>query len=410
MAARVGVKPAAKLTMTSQPPENSIPPDGPDTASGPGQALREARIRAGLSQQDIAQQLRLDGAIIRALEEEDYRRLPAPAFVRGYLRNYAAFLGISPQPLIENFNRCGLQAPSLKAGIVRDSSPTATSRVPLRIATWSGLLGALLLLVMQVYDQHSKAAQTSHLTSSDAVQRSLFDETLLNQASLVPPQAAAAAPLASTRIAAPSAEPSGPSSPPLPTGIDSAPEQTEEPSLPPTLTEQIPASKPSTVSPTPERHETEPSSTPLASTSPARTVKPLTPEASFPTVEEDLLSSPDSTTPDRLAMRFAHDSWVEVYDGHDTRLYYSLVKAGEAVAITGPGPFRVLLGDAKGVAIEHNGVSFDHESFIHPQGFARFTLGQPAQPGSANQSGGVPTTSAPETDRTLGPLSADTTP
>ncbi len=409
MAARVRVKPAAKLTMTRWPTENSIHPDAPDTACGHGQALREARIRAGLSQQDVAQQLRLDVATIRDLEEEDYRRLPAPAFVRGYLRNYAAFLGISPQPLIENFNRCGLQAPSLKAGIARDSSPTATSRVPLRIATLGGLLGAFVLLMVQVYDQHSTAAQTPHVTSLDAAQRPLSDKTFLNEASLVPPQAAAA-PLASTDIAPPFAKPTVPSSPPLPTGIDSAPEQTEEPSLPPTLTKPAPASKPTTASPTPERHETKPSSTPLASASPARIMKPPTPEASFPTVEENVVPNPDSTTPDRLAMRFARDSWVEVYDGHGTRLYYSLVKAGEAVAITGSAPFRVLLGDAKGVAIEHNGEPFDHESFIHPQGLARFTLGQPAQPGPSDQSGGVPTTPAPQPDRTPGPFSAESTP
>lgn len=60
----------------------------------PGQQLKQAREAAGLSQSDVANKLRLSTSYVRALEEDDYKRLPEPAFVRGYIRNYARLVGL----------------------------------------------------------------------------------------------------------------------------------------------------------------------------------------------------------------------------------------------------------------------------------------------------------------------------
>ena len=87
-------------------------------ASGPGRLLRSARESAGISVRDVSSQLRLDERTVTALETDDFTHLPAPTFVRGYLRGYARLLGVPVGPVMEAYDREGFGPPSLVAAIV----------------------------------------------------------------------------------------------------------------------------------------------------------------------------------------------------------------------------------------------------------------------------------------------------
>ncbi|HTT00711.1 MAG TPA: RodZ domain-containing protein [Steroidobacteraceae bacterium] len=56
-----------------------------------------------------------------------------------------------------------------------------------------------------------------------------------------------------------------------------------------------------------------------------------------------------------VTLHFAEDSWAEVYDAHGERLFYDIGAAGSVRPIRGSAPFRVVLGNAPGVALEING-------------------------------------------------------
>ena len=73
-------------------------------ATGFGYALAQARVRAGLSVEQAAGRLRLHPKQLRAIEAEELQALPAPAYVNGFVRNYARELGMDPGPLIEDLN------------------------------------------------------------------------------------------------------------------------------------------------------------------------------------------------------------------------------------------------------------------------------------------------------------------
>ncbi len=68
-----------------------------------GAILREAREARGLSLTDVQQQLRITPRFLEALEQGNYHVLPSPVHVRGYLRNYARFLHLDPQPLLDHY-------------------------------------------------------------------------------------------------------------------------------------------------------------------------------------------------------------------------------------------------------------------------------------------------------------------
>jgi hypothetical protein len=69
-----------------------------------GAALRAARERLGLAEDDIAQFTRVRSAYIAAIEAFDFDALPARPFVVGYVRAYALALGLEPEAVVARFH------------------------------------------------------------------------------------------------------------------------------------------------------------------------------------------------------------------------------------------------------------------------------------------------------------------
>lgn len=70
-----------------------------------GAMLREAREARGLSAREAADAMNLSVRFVDALENEQFDKLPARAFVRGYLRSYARMLGLSEDEVISCYYR-----------------------------------------------------------------------------------------------------------------------------------------------------------------------------------------------------------------------------------------------------------------------------------------------------------------
>lgn len=77
----------------------------PLAAHSVGALLKGAREAAGLSQDAVAQQLKLAPRQVRAIEEDDYARLPGRTFVRGFVRNYARLVGLDPEAVAQALPR-----------------------------------------------------------------------------------------------------------------------------------------------------------------------------------------------------------------------------------------------------------------------------------------------------------------
>jgi cytoskeleton protein RodZ len=70
-----------------------------------GPRLAHARETLSLSVNDIAARLRLSPKQVMAIESENLEALPGPAFLRGFVRNYAKEVRLDPVPLIDALNR-----------------------------------------------------------------------------------------------------------------------------------------------------------------------------------------------------------------------------------------------------------------------------------------------------------------
>lgn len=74
-------------------------------STGIGEVLRAARRRQGASLADAAAATRVRESYLAALEEEDFSSLGGDVYVKGFLRSYAKFLGVDPEPLLAAYRR-----------------------------------------------------------------------------------------------------------------------------------------------------------------------------------------------------------------------------------------------------------------------------------------------------------------
>lgn len=62
-----------------------------------GDLLKEARQKKEVSLEQVEGVLRIRGKYLQALEDEDFSIMPSEVYVRGFLRNYAIYLGLDPE-------------------------------------------------------------------------------------------------------------------------------------------------------------------------------------------------------------------------------------------------------------------------------------------------------------------------
>jgi hypothetical protein len=66
--------------------------------------LRDARHKKHASLEQAAAATRIKVPFLAALEDGEYESLPGPAYITGFLRNYASYLGLHPDDVVQEYN------------------------------------------------------------------------------------------------------------------------------------------------------------------------------------------------------------------------------------------------------------------------------------------------------------------
>jgi cytoskeleton protein RodZ len=93
----------------------------PDTAPvpSPGQLFKQKRRENGLAIEDVADHLLLSVTQVKALEKDDYEKLPGATYIMGYWRSYAGLLRIDASESI-NFHKIKLDTTSSAIALERN--------------------------------------------------------------------------------------------------------------------------------------------------------------------------------------------------------------------------------------------------------------------------------------------------
>ena len=331
---------------------NSYPPDGPRREEGVdtlGGILAAARTRQGLTVEQMAAELRVESRLLEALEADRFEMLPAPVFIKGYLRHLASRFGLDYDDLIHRYT---VQTDAKDAPVTYSEPIPEDNKllVPL-------IIGALVLVVgipAFWFTWVSRDSLTEIVTSDEQAPES--------PPAQVEPVPTGVAPVPDPDFAV------EPPAPPPAIGLD--PVQLPMAETAPgdgaaaadtSATESNPEGAPGAgdepASETEAPDPAPPGDQPPAGADPAVEPQPPEPGAAEPgatnltgTVANEQVGGPMV----RVALSYAEDSWTEVSDGNGNSLYYALGMAGSTVSRDGVLPLSFFLGNSRGVEVSIN--------------------------------------------------------
>lgn len=274
-----------------------------DVAQGPGAIVRAQRELRGLTRQDIADTLNLGARVVEDMETENWARLPAAAFTRGYLRAYARLLDIDPDAVTSAFDAAVSRGETRPADVVTSMQRShgrgvtdVMQKHPGAVLTSAvaAVICAVLVVLWAVWPDAQEPVAARQPTGPSEV--------------AIPKQAASAA------VVEPAAER------PAPTGTPA------------------PSTKPAGGAP--------------VSTSAPQSKAVVAPAALHDDQGARRITSDGN---DRLKFSFTDDCWVEIKDGQGNSVYSELSKSGDALELIGHPPFHILIGNAPAVTLAFNG-------------------------------------------------------
>lgn len=295
------------------------------TAPGLGAVLRDAREAAGMSEQQVADTLRLPTAVVRTLEANGFQSLPAQAYARGYVRAYARLLELDADALLGEHEQClgGVQTPRLVL--------TDNGRTPLK-DTLHERLGWVF----------GGAALVVGLVASGVLWWAWPQEGITVAAPAAPAQSAVQAP-ANALAAVPSA---------VATPSPSSQGGAEVSSLAAPAPAPVASVRATAAPPMPSVADGGVETAASAAEAPADVAVAERAESD---IADAAVPTPAPGPGRALAFAFTEDCWVEVSDRMDRVIHRQLNRAGETLLLHGETPLRIRLGNAPGVTLEYDG-------------------------------------------------------
>lgn len=340
---------------------------GTPTSASPGELLARQREKLGIPLADAARALNLRPAVVAGLEQDDYQEMPVAAYRRGYLRSYAKFLGMDELLVLEAY-----QARSGVADTERKVNPVSTARPPSRVGAWLFKLVTLLVIAGLI------AVTVMWWQSRGGNEPPGFGSTPPEET----PTASSQAPTASAEPAREAAETEESADSSFASGDQSA---TTLPSdaasiTPSSTTEQDQANGAQRdADATAERDEATLDSdsgagAELSSTRQNDSVPSATEQDS--TESEQTAAAEQTANANVLELTFNEQSWTEIFDATNQRVFVGLQAPGTSTTVEGKPPFRLTVGNATGVELRYQGQEVDLTARAGANNVARFTLGE----------------------------------
>ncbi|HBC55816.1 MAG TPA: hypothetical protein DCZ03_01500 [Gammaproteobacteria bacterium] len=320
--------------------------DTPTSISqSPGQILRQRRYLVGLSEYQVALELKLPVEVISAIENDDYSYFSADLYVRGQLLNYAALLELASDEILDAWHQIRIRQQWDPSAVV--SHPTSLPQADIVSSNWfvrtvSYAIGIIAFSLTFLWWQEQQPwplasegerlmaamLEQDNLLAADKLERELEFVGLLEKYAMVE--------ISQQNLAAPN-------------GLQG--EQPEGAAL--AVSVQSTGDGGST-------RVVKPKQLPVLATNIRLSELPGSVVNQFNSMSATL--------------NFDEASWVEVVDGTGERLMYELVDAGNKIVVRGYPPYNIHLGNAAGVTVEYDGEIFDHSKYIRHR-TARFQLG-----------------------------------
>ena len=354
-------------------PATSIPRSSGAEAVELGATMREMRLAHKRDLADVAAELRIRLAHLQAIEEGRFDDLPGATYALGFVRAYADYLGLDPDDAVRRFKEAR-GGPGAQSNLVLPS-PVAEGRLPTGAILFVAAAIAVVTYGGWYYlSTHDKApgdviAEISERI--DGVLRRAPEPMPSETASIEPPPVPTVAPPPAPRVAT-----TPPQSPPPETA---RPPQAATPSV---AREAAAAVASAPAAPPPAAAIPAPPAAPSAVRTAARpqtaATAPAARQEAAPTAEDEEDSPddtpPPSTVPEReadtaaavapartaarhIVIEAQGDSWVELRDGENRRVFSRVLRAGERYDVPNQPGLVMMTGNAGAIRVLVDGAA-----------------------------------------------------
>jgi len=258
-----------------------------------GAYLKKTRDAHGISIEELASSTKINISVLAAMETDDFKKLPAPIFVKGFIKSYLKYLGVDSKEAILFYELLisPKRRPDNKIDDLSDRDGVKINKYKVKIGTRvviTALSVVIVVLSLVIYHLTSKTGKNKNELVSE-------DKMVLKMS-----------------------------------------EPTQNP-LAPVAAEQQPS---------------QPSPIPAAAPTPTNTA-PVIAQSQVPKVE---VKKPVVTITQNVTVKATSDLWVKVKID-DGKTFDFLLRAGGTKKLEGVKEIKILLGDASAATIEYNGQS-----------------------------------------------------
>ncbi|KJY88111.1 transcriptional regulator [Vibrio neptunius] len=293
-----------------------------------GTLLKRKREELGLTQQQVADRLRLRRSIIENIESNQFESEQVATFTRGYLRSYARVVGIKESVVLCALDDCG-EAQYEEHEMQSFSQKTNKEKHDSRIMTLTWGIFAIIVGISSVWWWQNQENSVVELTAVTEQEKKIEQELAEN-----------------SELDFTAVEPSL-----INDSVETKP-VVEQPLEEVTTPVQVGVSEPDSevVEPSIEtvQQVNEPVKAETVSREAADPVAAVEPNQQENNVVE---TSPPAIVANLLEMSFIDDCWIQVKDATGKTLATGIKKAGQDLQVSGERPYKVILGAPENVSM-----------------------------------------------------------
>lgn len=303
---------------------DDIQREAADTASA---MLVRAREALGLSQTEVADQLRLTTTFIRYIDDGDFHKIPKAAFIKGYLRSYARVVSLNSDEVIRAYERAQQVTPETEdIGNVTEKTVASGNFTGPIVQT--GVIGLVVVAIVVAVVWWS-------FSTRDDVGAPVVTQPVVPESSVpaMPETQSLEEPVAQDDVVSASVAPE-----------DSQGEAMAEAEEAEAVSRADEAMPPAGV---------EAESAPAAT----KTVVNRRADVEVQRVRDGdtLYITVRAGGEDELEFSFSGECWLEIEDGNGDQIYGDLNRAGDVMTVYGIAPFEILFGRASAATMIYQG-------------------------------------------------------
>jgi transcriptional regulator with XRE-family HTH domain len=138
-----------------------------------GEKLRITRESLGYSIEQIARDTNISKRYLIALENEDFSIFPGETYLKGFLQNYAEYLGLHSEEMITLYRNMKIQEQPIPIDQLLDQKTSAPKK-PVLLAVLGGVIVAALIIVIIVFANAFRSGEGSDDSANGKGKEFLF--------------------------------------------------------------------------------------------------------------------------------------------------------------------------------------------------------------------------------------------